>query len=365
MKGICMFKEKLQNLDHKTLIRCLQAEGEFQQELFELAQQIKKGVFGKRIWFRGIIEFSNICQNNCFYCGIRKGNKKQKRFKMSIKEILDCLKFIDKANYGSVVYQSGETTTDYFKNYLLKIVEITHKKYPRLGITVSCGEQDFDFLKELKKAGASRYLLRIETANPKLYAKFHPKEMSWQKRFRCLKNLQKLNYQVGTGAMVGLPGQTIEDLINDLKFFVSNKFDMFGIGPYVIHKDTPLGSNPKIQKWWQKNKEKNFNIFLNFLAILRIMRPNVNIAAATACDVFDPLGRIKVLRIAGNVIMPSVTPKDYRDKYLLYEGKPCIDESADKCRVCISEKIKQAGLKPILGKHGNSPFYYQRIYGKT
>lgn len=355
-----MLKRKLQNFNHKTLIKYLQTEGKPQQELFRLAKQIKQDVFGKQIWLRGIIEFSNICQNDCFYCGIRKGNKKQERFKMSFKEILDCLKFIDKANYGSVVYQSGEVNTDYFKDYLLKIVEITHKKYPQLGITISCGEQDFNFLKQLKQAGVIRYLLRIETANPELYAQLHPKEMSWQKRFRCLKNLQKLNYQVGTGVMVGLPGQTIEDLINDLKFFVDNKFDMFGIGPYVIHKDTPSGRDPKTQKWWQENKEKNFNIFLNFLAILRVLLPNVNIAAATACDVFNPLGRIKVLRIAGNVIMPSVTPKDYRDKYLLYENKPGIDESVDKSFECIAKKIIQAGLKPILGEQGNSPFYYER-----
>lgn len=360
-----MLKKKLQNFHHETLFKCLQAEGKLQQELFRLSRQTKESVFSKRIWLRGIIEFSNICQNNCYYCGIRKVNRKQERFKMNKNEILDCLKFIDKANYGSVVYQSGELTSEKFKNYLLEVVEITHQKYPRLGITVSCGELDYEFLKQLKKAGATRYLLRIETSNPKLYVKLHPRNMSWQRRLECLRNLQKLNYQVGTGIMTGLPSQTMEDLINDLKFFVDNKFDMFGIGPYVIHKDTLLGKDRKIQEWWQKNKEKNFNIFLNFLAILRILLPNVNIAAATACDVFDPLGRIKVLRISGNVIMPSVTPRDYRRKYLLYENKPCVDENAGKCQGCIQEKINQAGLKIIFGKQGNSPFYYQKKYGKT
>jgi len=359
VKETCMFKKKLQKFDHKTLIKCLQAEDELQQELFQLARQIKEEVFGKKIWFRGIIEFSNICQNNCFYCGIRKGNKKLERFKVSKEEILDCLKFIDKANYGSVVYQSGELISEIFKKYLLEIVKTTHKKYPQLGITVSCGEQDFNFLKKLKQAGAIRYLLRIETSNPELYANLHPEKMSWEKRFGCLKSLQKLDYQVGTGVMVGLPGQTIEDLIRDLKFFVDNKFDMFGIGPYVIHKDTPLGKDAKIQNWWQENKEKNFNIFLNFLAILRILLPNVNIAAATACDVFDSSGRIKVLQVAGNVIMPSVTPKDCRDKYLLYQNKPNIDEGADKSFKCILNKIKKAGLEPVFGEQGNSPFYYK------
>lgn len=357
--------KKIRNFDHKTLIECLRASGKKQTKLFQLARRIKEEVFGKRVWFRGIIEFSNVCRNNCYYCGIRRGNIKQIRFQMSLKEIADCLKFIKSADYGSVVFQSGELVTRPFKKQLLKIVNQTHKKYPDMGITVSCGEQDFAYFKKLKTAGASRYLLRIETASQKLYKKLHPSEMSWEKRFQCLKDLQKLNYQVGTGVMVGLPGQTEDDLIGDLKFFVDNRFDMFGIGPYVIHKDTPLASSPKTQAWWRKNKEKNFNKFLNYLAILRILLPAVNIAAATACDVFHPLGRIKVLEIAGNVTMPSVTPKNYRDKYLLYQDKPCVDEDARKCLGCISLKIKKAGLEPVFGEQGNSPFYYQRIYGQT
>ena len=356
-----ILQKKIKNFNKQILTEYLQASGQKQQELFRLARQIKEEVFGQRVWFRGIIEFSNICKNDCYYCGIRRGNLKQTRFQMSLKEIDDCLKFIKDADYGSVVFQSGELVSKKFKGELLKIVKLTHKKYPDLGITVSCGEQAYEYLKKLKVAGASRYLLRIETANEKLYKKLHPSSMSWQKRFQCLKDLKKLNYQVGTGVMVGLPGQTDEDLIVDLKFFVDNKFDMFGIGPYVIHKDTPLASNHEIQTWWRENKEKNFNKFLNFLALLRILLPTVNIAAATAADVFHPLGRIKVLEIAGNIIMPSVTPKNYRDKYLLYQDKPCVDEDARKCLGCISLKIKKAGLEPIFGQQGNSPFYKQKM----
>lgn len=347
-------------MNNQQIQKWLLAIGHEQEDLFNQACDIKEKKFGKKVWFRGIIEFSNICSNDCFYCGIRKSNHKQKRFKMTIEEILNCLKFINKVNYGSVVYQSGEIISEEFKNYLLEIVKLTHEKYPHLGITLSCGELDYDFLKKLKKAGAMRYLLRIETSNPKFYAKLHPENMSWEKRFQCLKNLQKLDYQVGTGTMVGIPGQTLGDLIGDLHFFVDNKFDMFGIGPYVIHENTPLGKDQENQKWWQKHKEKNFSLFLNFLAVLRIMRPSVNIAAATACDVFDPLGRIKVLQTSGNIIMPSITPKNYRDKYLLYQNKPCIDEDADKCFGCISNKIKTAGLEPMFGEQGNSPFYYQK-----
>lgn len=349
--------------DREKIIYYLRAEGLTQEELFGLAKKTKEDVFGKKVWFRGIIEFSNICKNNCYYCGIRRDNSKQEHFQMSPKEIMAGLEFIEKANYGSVVFQSGELIADFFQQYLLEIVRMAHDKYPELGITVSCGEQDFDFYKKLREAGTARYLLRIETANKKLYRQLHPQEMSWDNRFECLKNLQKLDYQVGTGVMVGLPGQTMDGLYDDLKFFFDNQFDMFGVGPYVIHKDTPLGGNPEIQKWWLENKNKNFNTFLNFLAILRIIRPNANIAAATACDVFDPLGRIKVLQIAGNIIMPSVTPKDYRDRYLLYDNKPCVDEDPGKCFDCLSRKLINVSLEPVYGEQGNSPFYYQKKYG--
>ena len=175
-----------------------------------------------------------------------------------------------------------------------------------------------------------------------------------------MENLRKLNYQVGTGVMVGLPGQTADDLVNDLDFFVKNKFDMFGVGPYVVSQDTPLGDS-WLKKWWQKNKKYNFNLFLNFIAVLRILRPNVNIAAATACDVFDPLGRIKVLQIGGNVIMPSVTPQNYRKAYLLYEHKPCLDENREECFSCLVQKIRRAGLEPVFGEQGTSPFYLEGL----
>ena len=352
--------QKIREFDQKTLLEYLQAEGEKQQGLFDLSRKIKEETFGKKVWFRGIIEFSNVCDNDCLYCGIRKGNGKQERFKMNEEEILDCLNFIQQANYGSVVFQTGELNNEVFKNYLLKIISMTHEKFPEMGITVSCGEFDFDYYKKLKEAGASRYLLRIEASDKNLYKKLHPEKMSWDHRYQCLLDLKKLGYQVGTGVMVGIPGQTLENLISDLKFFVDNEFAMYGIGPYVIHKDTPLGADEANQKWWQENKAKNFSLFLNFIALLRILLPTVNIAAATACDVFDPLGRIKVLEIAGNVIMPSVTPTDYRNKYLLYQDKPCIDEDARKCLGCISVKVRAVGLEPVFGELGTSPFFLDK-----
>ncbi len=342
------------------IYNCLKADGKYQEYLFEKARKTKEKNFKNSVWFRGLIEFSNVCKNNCLYCGIRKNNADIKRFKLSINEILECLEFINKGNYGSVAFQCGEMISKDFENYLLEIVKETHKRYPNLGITLSCGEQSYEFYEKLREAGAARYLLRIETSNENFYKKLHPKSMSLDNRLNCLKNLQKLDYQVGTGIMVGVPGQTHDILIQDLKFFIDNKFDMFGIGPYVIHTNTPLGKKLAIQKWWAENKEENFNLFLNFLAVLRILAPNVNIAAATACDVFDPKGRIKVLKIAGNVIMPSVTPKNYRDKYLLYQNKPNVDDQADKTWDSILKLLTEANLAPVLGEQGNSPFYYER-----
>lgn len=346
-------------LPKDSIKKYLSASGEKQQELFDLARQTKERVFGKRIHFRGIIEFSNMCQNDCNYCGIRKSNSKVDRFKMGLLEIEKCLDFINSIQYGSVVFQSGELHSKQWQGYLLDIISLTRTKYPKMGITVSCGEQSFDFYKKMRQAGAERYLLRIETANPALYRKLHPKSMSWQNRYQCLKWLKELDYQVGTGIMVGLPEQTTDDLINDLAFFEENEFDMFGLGPYVIHENTPL-STKKVQQEWRKNKDQIFNLTLNFLAVLRLTLPSVNIAAATALDVFDPLGRIKALQIAANIIMPTVTPTVYRQKYLLYENKPCIDEDALMCSMCLTSKIKVAGLEPVFNQLGTSPHFIKR-----
>lgn len=350
------------NFKRQTIIHYLKARGQNQQDLFFLARQIREGVFKKRIHFRGLIEFSNLCQNDCFYCGIRKSNKKINRYQMNLSEIEKTVDFAARANYGSVVFQSGEIKTKDWQSYLLKIVRLTKKKYPQIGITVSCGEQSYEFYKKLKKAGAVRYLLRIETANQKIYQKLHPQDMSWQKRFQCLKWLKELGFQVGTGVIIGLPGQTFDNLVDDFIFFKENEFDMYGLGPYVIHGDTPLVTS-RVKKDWQKNKSNIFNLTLNFLALLRIFFPLANIAAATALDVFHPLGRIKALQVGANIIMPSVTPQNYRQDYLLYQNKPCLDKDPQKCLNCLTSKIKTAGLEPVFGEQGNSPFYHQRIYG--
>jgi len=348
--------------DRQKIKDLLVSKGQKQQALFLLAQKTKEKVFQNRIHFRGIIEFSNVCQNNCFYCGIRKNNQKIKRYQMSLEEIKTALDFIHQTGYGSVVFQSGEKQNSAAKNYLLEIVKLTRKTYPQLGITISSGEHSFEFYKELRLAGADRYLLRIETSNSMLYRKLHPVSMSFENRLQCLTWLKELNFQVGSGIMIGLPGQTVDDLTDDLIFFLEKQFDMYGLGPYVIHQNTPLFSS-LVQENWQKNKKQIYNLTLNFLALLRIYSPKVNIAAATALDVFDPKGRLQALKIAANVIMPIVTPQKYRENYLLYENKTYIDEDVLQCKNCLINKIKKQNLKPVFNEQGNSPFYLERTYG--
>ena len=355
-------KNKIKKTDRQKIKELLSSKGQKQQALFLLAQKTKEKVFQNRIHFRGIIEFSNFCQNNCFYCGIRKSNQKVKRYQMSFEEIKKTLNFIYQAGYGSVVFQSGEKQDSTSKNYLLDIIKLTHKIYPQLGITVSSGEHSFEFYQALRLAGADRYLLRIETSNSMLYKKLHPTAMSFENRLQCLNWLKELNFQVGSGIMIGLPGQTVDDLADDLIFFLEKQFDMYGLGPYVIHQNTPLFSS-LVQKKWQKNKKQIYNLTLNFLALLRIFSPKVNIAAATALDVFNPKGRMQALKIAANVIMPIVTSQKYRKDYLLYENKPCIDEDALQCKNCLIDKIKKQKLMPVFNEQGISPFYLEKIYG--
>ena len=343
----------------QALKQYLNSEGDLQKELFAEANRVRKESVGNSVYFRGIIEFSNICENDCYYCGIRKSNQNVTRYTMSMEEIDECLQFVQKAKYGSVVLQSGEMTFPKSREFVLNLVRHIHEKYPKMGITLSLGELPFDDLKALKKAGAHRYLLRIETSVPRLYKALHPEHQKLENRMKCLENLKKLNYQVGCGNMIGLPGQSDDDIIDDLLFFRDRDFDMFGLGPYVIHEDTPL-STPEVCKWWEENKEKIYQKTLNFIALLRITMPTCNIASATALDAFHSYGRIEALKVGANVIMPSVTPNKYRGEYLLYQDKPCIDGNAERCSACIVKKVTSAELKPALGVQGNSRHYTDR-----
>ena len=328
--------------------------------LFKAAYEVKRKTVGCSVFFRGLVEFGNVCEKDCFYCGIRKGNDKVRRFRMSVDEIVSAAKWACDAGYGNVVLQSGETTGEasvqFVEDAIRRIHDATGDEF---GITLSIGEQTEETYRRWKEAGAHRYLLRIETANPEHYATLHPKDHSWERRRECLRALRRCGYQVGSGIMAGLPGETAEDLAADIEFFASEDLDMIGMGPYIPHPDTPLG---KDAAWTPENAAKQLELGLRMIAATRLYLHDVNIAAATALQALDPEGREKGLLAGANVIMPNVTDTRYRADYLLYAGKPCLDENAALCRGCLERRIASIGETVLWNGRGDSLHWKNRKF---
>jgi biotin synthase len=352
------FSDILQNTEFSRdeLVQLLIAEGEDRQKLFQRAQEVKLGIVGNKVYFRGLIEFSNICSKDCLYCGIRKSNKKVVRYEATDSEILEACRFAWQNRFGSVVLQSGEISSQSFigrvDGLLRKIKELSNGE---LGITLSCGEQNIETYMQWRKSGAHRYLLRIESSNPELYRKIHPINNlhNFEHRLQALTDLKTTGFQVGTGVMIGLPFQSIEDLANDLLFLKRMDVDMVGMGPYIEHENTPLYAFRGILK----TKEERFDLSLKMIATLRLLMPDINIAAATALQAIDPSGREKALTIGANILMPNLTPSEYRKEYQLYEDKPCLDEDAELCRNCLEARIELAGCEIGYDEWGDSKHY--------
>jgi biotin synthase len=344
------------------LVRLLQAEGAERTLLFQKSTEIKGKYIGNKVWFRGLIEFSNICGKDCLYCGIRKGNKNLVRYNLTDDEILASARFAYENRYGSIALQSGElespVVTNRIENLLKRIKELSDGE---LGVTLSVGEQNPEVYRRWFDAGAHRYLLRIESTDRGLYNKIHPnnEKHDFQRRLDCLKSLQNIGYQTGTGVMIGLPFQTIEDLAGDLLFMKNFDIDMCGMGPYIEHADTPLIKHA--DKLLPLNER--FNLTLKMIAILRIMMRDINIVAATALQAIDPIGREKAIRIGANIIMPNITPGRYRDSYRLYDNKPCTDDSAEECQSCLEARLSLADAEIIYGEWGDSRHYDKRRKG--
>ena len=322
------------------------------EKLFSKANSLTEKLYQNKIHFRGIIEFSNTCEKNCYYCGLRRDFKID-RYEMVKKDILKCAKFCFEMGYGSIVLQSGEITTDKRLEFLLDIISKIKKKY-NLGITLSLGELKKESLKELFQAGAHRYLLRIETSNIALYNKLHPKDHSFENRINTLKTLKTLGYQVGTGVMIGLPFQTHVDLLNDLLFFKDFDIDMIGMGPYVPHPKTPSFKHIPVLK-------DNFTLSLKMVALARLFLKDLNIAATTALQVYDKQGREKALLAGANILMPIVTPQEIRKNYLIYPDKPCIEDTKEKCFTCISARLKSIKKEMKKNEWGDSLHFKNRI----
>jgi len=348
-----------ESFSKEDLVRLLSTNEEESRKIYEKSKAIKEEEIGRKVYFRGLIEYSNYCSKNCLYCGIRAGNSRYIRYQMPDEEVLEAAKYAFDNKFASIVIQSGERNDRKFIESIERLLKEIHRiSEGKLHITLSLGEQTEETYRRWFAAGAHRYLLRIEVSNPELYRKLHPndKHHDYNERLEALRRLRKVGYHVGTGVMIGLPFQTISDLADDLIFFRDFDIDMAGMGPYIEHKDTPL---------YQFRNEllslrERFLLSLKMVALLRIIMKDINIAATTAMQTIDPQGREKALLVGANVIMPNLTPVKYRQNYLLYENKPCLDEEAEECQSCLEARIALAGDEIGYGEWGDSRHFKHR-----
>jgi len=341
------------------------SEKEDLEDLYEAAYVVKTRYVGKKVYFRGIIEFSNVCRKNCYYCGIRKNNRNLTRYSMSVDEILESARWAHEAGYGSVVLQSGERKNKTFTGFIEKAVKgIKKVSSGKLGITLSLGEQDEETYKGWFDAGAHRYLLRIETSSESLYHSLHPADHSFPERLKCLETLNAIGYQTGTGVMIGLPGQTMEDLADDILFFEKMDVAMIGMGPYLVHQDTPLYSEYSDRLPFDRTQDDLLALSLKMIAATRLYLKDVNIASTTALQAIAPTGREMGLLAGANIIMPNITDVQYRSLYQLYDNKPCINENSDTCVSCLSGRINSIGETIGYNEWGDSP-HVRREYFNT
>ncbi|MCI7180146.1 MAG: [FeFe] hydrogenase H-cluster radical SAM maturase HydE [Schaedlerella sp.] len=325
---------ELHNLSKAEYLELLQyredeeAVGRLQAE----AVRLRKQYYGIKVFTRGLIEFTNYCKNNCYYCGIRRGNPHVNRYRLTRDEILECCRQGYGLGYRTFVLQGGEDPY-YTDERMAEIIRAIKTEFPDCAITLSVGEKSCDSYRLFKEAGADRYLLRHETADESHYRSLHPAEMSLGNRKQCLFDLKKLGYQVGAGFMVGSPGQTLSNIAEDLLFLQELKPEMVGIGPFIPHHDTI----------YAEEKAGSVNLTLFLLSVIRIMLPKVLLPATTALGTLDPRGREKGLSVGANVVMPNLSPVENRKLYELYDNKICTGEEAAECRGCLSRRVESAG----------------------
>ncbi len=307
--------------------------------LADAAVSVRKKIYGNAVFTRGLIEISNICKNDCFYCGIRKSNKNCERYRLTPEEILSCADEGYDLDFRTFVLQGGEDP--YYTDQVLTgiIQEIKHR-HPDCAVTLSMGERSRQSYERLYAAGADRYLLRHETADPVHYRKLHPPEMSWENRMKCLRQLKEIGYQVGCGMMVGSPGQTAHELACDLKFIEEFKPDMCGIGPFIPHKDTPF----------RDEAAGTLQLTCFLLSMIRLIYPQVLLPATTALGTIHPLGREKGIQSGANVVMPNLSPVSVRKKYELYDNKICTGDESAQCRGCLNQRMESVGYALVTDR---------------
>ena len=302
--------------------------------LYSRAREEREKVYGKDVFIRGLIEFTNYCRNGCYYCGINCKNKDADRYRLSEEEILSCVKEGYRLGFRTFVLQGGEDP--YFDDgKMIGIIKIIKNEAPDCAVTLSIGEKSEESYKAFFEAGADRYLLRHETASPEHYGKLHPENMSWDNRMNCLKTLRKIGYQVGCGMMVGSPYQTKEDLLSDLRFISSFHPDMCGIGPFIPHKDTVFRDMPA----------GSTDMTLKLLSIIRLIHPDILLPSTTALGTVSARGREMGLLAGANVVMPNLSPVSVREKYSLYDNKICTESEAAECIGCLRRRIESVGYE--------------------
>jgi biotin synthase len=369
----------LGNMTRKEIIEKLSlSEPASLKALYAEANAVKIAAIGNKVFLRGLIEFSNICSKNCYYCGIRRENQAVKRYELSDAEVMAAVGFAWKNRYGSVVLQSGEQQSARFTKRITRLLhEIKAFTNNEVGITLSCGEQTAATYREWFNAGAHRYLLRIETSNRELFDKLHPSDEkdpfdtsqpeavkglsvkpennhSFDTRLSAIRALRAAGYQVGTGVMIGLPFQTIEHLCDDLLFFQSLDIDMVGMGPYLEHSQTPLFQHRHLLL----PPEKRLELSLKMVATLRLLMPDINIAATTALQVLHPEGREMAVLAGANIIMPNMTLPEHRPDYLIYEHKPGVTDDAAVSKSKLEQNLHDAGITIGYGEWGDSQHFF-------
>lgn len=336
MKNLTDKLEKYQILARDEFKELLSCNDDY---LFERARSVAQKIYGNKIFMRGLIEFTSYCKNDCYYCGLRRGNVKAERYRLSKEQVLDCCKYGYELGFRTFVLQGGEDGY-YTDEILVEIVSDIKAAHPDCAVTLSVGERSNESYKRLFAAGADRYLLRHETANDEHYKTLHPAEMSPLTRKQCLLDLREIGYQVGCGIMVGSPRQTLDHIVDDLMFIKELNPHMVGVGPFIPHSHTPF----------RDYAAGGLRLTLNILAILRLMKPNLLIPATTALGTIDDKGREFGILAGANVVMPNLSPGSVRKKYLLYDNKNCAADDAAERTAHIQKQIENIGYETVVSR---------------
>lgn len=331
----------------ETILRDLDKTHEAQ--LFAAAREVAEESFQHQVFLRGLVEFTNYCKNDCYYCGIRCGNRRAERYRLSEEEILRCCENGAALGFRTFVLQGGEDAF-YTDGMICRIIEQIKRRHPECAVTLSIGERSRESYRRYFESGADRYLLRQETANDAHYGQLHPPAMDGAHRKQCLWDLKEIGYQVGCGFLVGTPGQTVTHLFEDLAFMQELEPQMIGIGPFLAHQDTPFAKEP----------DGSVEETLHLLAVLRLLFPKGLLPATTALGTADPKGREKGILAGANVLMPNLSPGEVRGKYLLYDGKICTGEEAAECVGCLAERIEAIGYRISMSR-GDHPDFAGRF----